>query len=86
MNFKFFKGGISKPLYDRNNTIWKTSTGRQTPITWLTTNHIINILGCLRGVGLIQIPEFYEGKTKREWIDIFKAELTVRVQEDHQSV
>ena len=86
MNFRFFKGGITKPLYDRNNTIWKTATGRQSPITWLTTNHIINILGCLRGLGTMEIPEFYEGKTKREWIDIFKTELTVRVQEDRQSV
>jgi hypothetical protein len=52
----------------------------------MTTNHIINTLGCLRGVGLIEIPEIHEGKTKQEWIDIFKTELRVREQENQQRV
>ena len=44
----------------------------------MTNIHIINTLGCLRGIGLTEIPEFYMGKTKREWIDIFKTELRIR--------
>lgn len=86
MNFKFFKGREIDINYDRHNTVWKTVTGRHTPIFWMTTNHIINILGCLRGIGLTEIPEVYEGKTKREWIDIFKTELTIRDEENRQTV
>jgi len=78
MEFKFFRGSKTIVDYDRHNTVWKTSTGRHMPITWMTNNHIINILGCLRGIGLTEIPEFYMGKTKREWIDIFKTELRIR--------
>jgi len=86
MEFKFFRGSEIIPHYDRHNTIWKTVTGRHIPITWMTNNHIINTLGCLRGVGLTEIPEFYEGKTKQEWIEIFKTELRVREQENQQRV
>lgn len=78
MEFKFFEGILIDVNYDRHNLTWKTATGRQTPIFYMTNNHIINILGCLRGVGLTEIPEIYEGKTKREWIDIFKTELRTR--------
>jgi hypothetical protein len=30
---------------------------------------------------LMEIPEVYEGKTKQEWIDIFKTELRLRESE-----
>lgn len=83
MDFKFFEGIIIDVNYDRHNLTWKTATGRQTPIFYMTNNHIINILGCLRGVGLMEIPEVYEGKTKREWIDIFKTELRIRERENN---
>ena len=86
MNFKFFIGQVIVPNYDRHNTTWKTATGRDTPIIWMTNSHIINTLGCLRGVGLMEIPEVYEGKTKQEWIEIFKTELRVREQESQQRV
>ena len=82
MDFKFFRGCKIVLWFDRHNTIWKTATGRQTPIFYMTNSHIINVLGCLRGVGLTEIPEVYEGRTKREWIDIFKAELKVREEEN----
>jgi hypothetical protein len=84
MNFKFFKGQL--PNYDRQNTVWKTTTGRQTPITWLTNNHIINILDCLNGIGSTEIPEIYLGKTKQEWISIFTTELRIRHVENPQTV
>lgn len=78
MEFKFFRGSKTIAHYDRHNTVWKTATGRHMPIFWMTNIHIINTLGCLRGIGLTEIPEFYMGKTKREWIDIFKTELRIR--------
>jgi hypothetical protein len=84
MNFKFFKGQTSN--YDRHNTIWKTATGRDTPIIWMTNNHIRNALNCLIGTGSTEIPEIHEGKTKREWIDIFKTEISIREQESRQRV
>lgn len=83
MEFKFFEGILMDVNYDRHNLTWKTATGRQTPIFYMTNNHIINILGCLRGVGLTEIPEVYEGKTKREWINIFKTELRIRERENN---
>jgi hypothetical protein len=86
MNFKFFKGTEIDVNYDRHNTVWKTATGRHTPIFWMTTSHIINTLCCLRGIGLIEIPEIHEGKSKQEWIEIFKTELRVREQENQQRV
>ena len=86
MNFKFFIGQVIVPNYDRHNTIWKTATGRDTPIIWMTDSHIINALGCLRGVGLTEIPDVYLDKTKQEWIEIFKTELRVREQENQQRV
>ena len=78
MEFKFFRGGNVVPHYDRHNLVWKTSTGRCMTIFWMTNNHIINTLGCLRGICLTEIPEIYLDKTKREWIDIFKTELRLR--------
>jgi hypothetical protein len=86
MEFKFFWGMKIDPHYDRHNTVWKTSAGRCMPIFWMTNNHIINTLGCLRGIGLTEIPEVYLGKTKREWIDIFKTELRLRELESRQTV
>ena len=84
MNFKFFTGQL--PHYDRHNTVWKTATGRHMSVFWMTTNHIINTLGCLREIGLTEIPDVYLGKTKQEWIEIFKTELRVREQENQQRV
>jgi hypothetical protein len=81
MEFKFFNGIKILAHYDRHNTVWRTATGRHTPIIWMTNSHVINTLGCLRGVGLMEIPEVYEGKTKQEWIDIFKTELRLRESE-----
>ena len=86
MEFKFFEGSIVNADYDRHNTVWRTATGRHTPIIWMTNSHIINTLSCLRGVGLMEIPEIYEGKTKQEWIDILKTELRIRDQESRQTV
>ena len=86
MEFKFFWGVKIIPHYDRHNTLWKTATGRHICVFWMTTNHIINTLGCLRGIGLTEIPETHEGKTKQEWIGIFKTELRLREQENHQTV
>lgn len=82
MEFKFFEGVSVDVDYDRHNTAWKTARGRHIPIFWMTTSHIINTLGCLRGVGLMEIPEVHEGKTKQEWIDIFKTELRQREREN----
>jgi hypothetical protein len=84
MNFKFFKG--QSPHYDRHNTVWKTATGRHIPIDWMTNNHIRNAINCLIGIGSTEIPEIHEGKTKREWIDIFKTEISIREQESQQRV
>ena len=81
MNFKFFKGEI----FDRD-ICWRSMNGRDTPIFYMTTNHIENTIICLRGEGLTEIPNPYNGKTHNEWINVFKTELRLREQENHQTV
>lgn len=83
MEFKFFEGPIVNVDYGRNTLTWITATGRDTLIINMTNTHIINTLGCLRGVGLMEIPDVYQGKTKREWINIFKTELRIRERENN---
>lgn len=70
--FKFF----SKINYDE--IIWKTSTGRHTPIMWMSTTHIKNVLKCLRGEGGAEIPNPYFGRTHSEWFEIFDSVLITR--------
>ena len=81
MNFKFFKGEI----FDRD-ICWRSMNGRDTPIFYMTTNHIENTILCLRGEGLTEIPNPYNGKTHNEWIRIFTNELRVRERENRQTV
>ena len=81
MNFKFFIGEI----FDRN-VCWRSQNGRDTPIFYMTTNHIENTVLCLRGVGLTEIPNPYNEKTHDEWIRILTNELRVREQENQQRV
>jgi hypothetical protein len=63
---------------DRHNVIWRTHTGRCTPIFFMTNSHIKNCLNCLKGQGSIEIPEIYEGLTRNEWINLFEGELSIR--------
>lgn len=81
MNFKFFKGEI----FDRD-ICWRSMNGRDTPIFYMTTDHIENTIICLRGEGLTEIPNPYNGKTHNEWINVFKTELRLREQENRQTV
>ena len=77
MEFKFFKGEI----FDRN-ICWRTYIGRDTPIFYMTSDHINNILLCLNGEGNMEIPNPHNGKTHDEWIYIFNRELRIREQEN----
>lgn len=79
MKFKFLSGKVD---YDRHNTVWRTKTGRQTPIFWMTNTHLENCLRCLNGQGESEIPDPYFGKSKREWIGIFETELSIRREEN----
>lgn len=79
MYFKFLTGNV---IFDRNNTVWRTATGRMTPIHFMTTNHINNCISCLKGEGHTEIPNPYHGKTKEEWIYIFETELSIRREEN----
>lgn len=77
MEFKFLRGEI----FDRN-VCWRSQNGRDTPIFYMTTSHIQNTILCLRGVGLTEIPNPYNGKTHDEWIRILTNELTQRANEN----
>jgi hypothetical protein len=79
MWFKFLSG---KSIYDRHNTVWRTKTGRQLPIFWMTDNHINNCIRCLNGEGDSEIPDPYFGKSKMEWMGIFETELCTRREEN----
>lgn len=76
MEFKFLRGEI----LDRN-VCWRSQNGRDTPIFYMTNSHIENTILCLRGVGLSEIPNPYNGKTHDEWIRILTNELTQRINE-----
>ena len=80
--FKFLRKKTLLSEEDRHNIIWKTHKGKCTPIIWMTKVHITNCLLCLRGLGEMRIPDFYEGKHRSEWIDIFECELEIRKTED----
>lgn len=71
-DFKFFVGISNEEL------VWRTARGRHVPILWMTSNHINNALNCLRGVGDMEIPNPYFGKSHREWITLFTNELNNR--------
>jgi hypothetical protein len=77
MEFKFLRGEI----FDRN-VCWRSQNGRDTPIFYMTASHIENTISCLRGVGLTEIPDPYNGKTHDEWIRILTNELTQRLNEN----
>ena len=72
-DFKFFVGTTPK-----EDIIWRTASGRETPIEWMTTNHIENALSCLTGQGLMRIPDPYFGRTSEQWIRVFTEELSKR--------
>ena len=74
--FKFLSE--EKLVYNNSNITWKTATGRHIPITWMTFKHMLNVLNCLQGMGNMEIPEYYEGRHKSEWITIFVNELNHR--------
>lgn len=74
--FIFFKGKGDEEI------IWRTASGRQTPIEWMTTRHIRNVLNCLYGAGDVRIPDPYFGRTHREWYRIFNHELEHRDNEN----
>jgi hypothetical protein len=80
--FKFFTGELKIYNYDRQHVVWRNGQGRQIPIFYMTNNHIIATLGCLRGVGLTEIPDPYFNRTKREWILIFESEIRYRENEN----
>ena len=71
-DFKFFIGVPDEEL------VWKTATGRNVPILWMTTNHINNALNCLKGESNVEIPNPYFGKSHRQWISLFTNELNNR--------
>jgi hypothetical protein len=44
----------------------------------MTTDHVRNVIRCLAGNGIMRIPNYYEGRYKREWFSIFRNELARR--------
>jgi hypothetical protein len=79
MEFKFFVGD----QYNREEITWRTQTGRDMLIFFMTNNHIENTINCLQGNGLTIIPNPYNGRTHDEWIRIFNSELRARIYENN---
>ena len=69
-DFKFFQ--------KRPPTKWRQSNGVEVNIVDLTTRHIENIVDCLCGIGNVEIPEPYDGRTRYEWYLIFRNEFNIR--------
>jgi len=77
MEFKFFHLN-QKEESDFLGILWRTHTGREIPIRWLTTTHIHNIINCINGNGELRIPDPYLGRYHYEWLEIFRGELNLR--------
>jgi hypothetical protein len=67
--FKFFA---------KNEIEWRSATGIHHPLRAISTSYIENIMNCLTGLGNMEIPENYQGRTRAEWYDIFSTELKRR--------
>ena len=65
-DFKFF----SKNEKILQHYMWVTREGRSIFIQNLTTEHISNIINCLRGTGETTIPNPWAGYTIEEWDNI----------------
>lgn len=44
----------------------------------MSSTHIYNTLKCLKGEGNMTIPPYYQGKSRKEWSEIFHNELKKR--------
>jgi hypothetical protein len=69
--FKFFNDNPTR-------VEWRSASGLRQPLTSISSNHIMNIMNCLSGMGNMTIPDPYEGRTRREWFTIFHNELIRR--------
>ena len=58
--------------------VWETAEGRKMWVSAMNTKHIINTLKMLQGKGKQEAPDFWNGRTKQEWIMIFNDELDYR--------
>ena len=72
--FKFFKG--------QEEICWRTAGGFYIPLSQVHTGHIKNIMKCLTGLGQMEIPNPYQGKSNIEWYCIFNKELYKRRNEN----
>jgi hypothetical protein len=75
-SFKFFVGVES--VIEGEMVVWRTASGRHTPIEFMTSRHINNVINCLNGTGEMSIPNPYFGKSHREWMNLFTRELNYR--------
>jgi len=75
-DFKFFEG--VGDIIEEEMVVWRTSSGRHTPIEMMTSQHINNVINCLTGVGEVSIPNPYFGKSHQEWMNLFTRELNYR--------
>ena len=57
---------------------WTTAAGKIMWISQMNIKHLINTLNLLHGKGKQDFPDFWQGRTKQEWIQIFNDELDWR--------
>lgn len=67
-----------KPINLQKGLVWRTATNQNIPIAEMKDSHIYNTINCLRGKGNMTIPAYYEGKSRNQWLKIFKDELINR--------
>ena len=58
---------------------WTTAAGKKMMLSQMNLKHINNTLKMLHGKGKQDFPDFWQGRTKQEWIVIFNDEKDWRI-------
>lgn len=68
-----------KPIKLQRDLVWRTAAKQNILISEMNDTHIYNTIKCLKGEGNFTIPAYYYGKSRDQWLKIFKNELSKRV-------
>ena len=58
--------------------VWETADGKYMWVSAMNSKHILNTLKMLHGKGKQDFPDFWNGRSKEEWIMIFNDEMDYR--------
>jgi hypothetical protein len=69
---------MNNDIFVMPDYLWLTANHRQIWVSSMAKKHINNTIKMLQGVGKQKPPEFWFGRSKKDWIIIFNDELDYR--------